>query len=44
MRVDERLVKEGLAASLELARALVMEGRVCVGEERAQKPSQGVKP
>ena len=44
MRVDERLVKEGLAASLELARALVMEGRVFVGEERAQKPSQGVKP
>ena len=31
MRVDERLVEEGLAENLALARALVMEGRVFAG-------------
>ena len=44
MRVDERLVEEGLAENLALARALVMEGRVFAGEQRVEKPSQSVKP
>ena len=43
MRVDERLVEEGLAENLALARALVMEGRVFAGEQRVEKPSQSVK-
>ena len=44
MRVDERLVEEGLAENLALARALVMEGRVFAGEQRVEKPSQSVRP
>ena len=43
MRIDERLVEEGLAENLALARALVMEGRVFAGEQRVEKPSQSVK-
>ena len=39
-RVDEALLARGLADSLALARALVMEGRVYLGEEKVSKPSQ----
>ena len=43
-RADRALVEEGLASSLEAARALVMEGRAYQGEERLDKPSDPVKP
>lgn len=38
-RLDECLVKLGLAESLSLAKAYVMEGRVIVNEQRVDKPS-----
>ena len=38
-RLDEMLVRLGYAGTLELARALVMEGRVLQGQERLDKPS-----
>lgn len=43
-RLDEQLVLRGLAQSLDLARALIMEGRVYVFEEKAQKAAQLVRP
>ena len=42
-RLDQALVKRGLVASRERAQALVMEGRVFIAEEKAQKPSQKVE-
>jgi 23S rRNA (cytidine1920-2'-O)/16S rRNA (cytidine1409-2'-O)-methyltransferase len=39
-RLDETLVARGLAESLELARALVMAGKVVVGDQRADKAGQ----
>lgn len=38
-RIDRILVEQGLAASREKARVLVMEGQVRVGESRVVKPS-----
>ena len=43
-RADQALVEEGLAPSLEAARAFIMEGRAYQGEERLDKPSDPVKP
>jgi 23S rRNA (cytidine1920-2'-O)/16S rRNA (cytidine1409-2'-O)-methyltransferase len=43
-RADQALVEEGLAPTLEAARAIVMEGRAYQGEERLDKPSDPVKP
>lgn len=42
-RADQALVEEGLAPTLEAARALIMEGRAYQGEERLDKPSDPVK-
>ena len=36
-RIDARLVREGLAADLKTAAALVLAGGVMVGERKAQK-------
>ncbi len=43
-RVDEALVALGLAESLEMARALIMAGRVFLAEEKMNKPSDSIKP
>jgi len=43
VRVDEQLVKSGLAPTIEIARALVMEGRVLLGTNKIMKPSETVK-
>ncbi|MDO4573497.1 MAG: TlyA family RNA methyltransferase, partial [Clostridia bacterium] len=43
-RVDAALLSRGLVESLALARALVMEGRVYLGEEKVTKPSQAARP
>ena len=43
MRVDEQMVALNLSDSLEMARRLVMEGRVYQGEERVAKPSDLVR-
>ncbi len=37
-RLDVALVRRGLVASRERARALIMEGRVLIGEKRVDKP------
>ena len=37
LRLDERLVRDGLAQSVGQARGLVMAGQVVVGEHRADK-------
>ncbi len=42
-RADERLVELGLARDLELARSLIMEGRVFLGQERLRLPSQAIE-
>ncbi len=42
-RADQALVDEGLAPSLAVARAFVMEGRAYQDEERLDKPSDAVK-
>ena len=39
-RIEEWLVERGLAKDLELARSLVMEGRVFLGQERVRLASQ----
>jgi 23S rRNA (cytidine1920-2'-O)/16S rRNA (cytidine1409-2'-O)-methyltransferase len=39
IRIDELLVARGLAPSLELARAFVMEGKVLASDQRVDKPS-----
>lgn len=44
MRLDEALVKAGLAESRSKARALVMAGRVTVDGEPAWKPGRAVSP
>lgn len=44
MRADEQLIKQALADSLDMARSLVMEGRVYQGEVRIDKPSQTIRP
>lgn len=41
-RLDQALVDRGLIDTLERARALVMEGRVYIFENKASKPSQKV--
>lgn len=41
-RVDVLLVERGLAASRERARALILAGRVLVGEQKADKPGASV--
>lgn len=43
VRADEQLVKTGLADTIELARALIMEGRVLNGTNRIMKASDPVK-
>ncbi len=43
LRADERLVIMGLAPTIEIARALVMEGRVLNGTNKIMKPSEMVK-
>ena len=41
-RLDQALVKRGMAESRERAQALIMEGRVYIFENKALKPSQKV--
>lgn len=43
-RLDERLVREELAADRKLAQALVMAGKVMVGEQKARSPAELVRP
>ncbi|MBQ6717032.1 MAG: TlyA family RNA methyltransferase [Clostridia bacterium] len=43
VRADEQLVKTGLADTIELARALIMEGRVLNGTNKILKASDPVK-
>jgi 23S rRNA (cytidine1920-2'-O)/16S rRNA (cytidine1409-2'-O)-methyltransferase len=43
-RADQALVEDGLAPTIEAARAFIMEGRAYQGEERLDKPSDPVKP
>ncbi len=43
VRADKRLLDLGLAANVELARALIMEGRVLNGTNRVNKPSETVE-
>lgn len=43
MRADEALVRAGLAESIELANAYIMEGRVLCGTQKILKPSEKVK-
>lgn len=43
VRADEQMVKTGLADTIELARALIMEGRVLVGTNKIMKASDPVK-
>ena len=44
LRVDDALVRDGLAPDLAKARALIMAGQVRIGEQRVDNPSQTVKP
>ncbi|MDR2515175.1 MAG: TlyA family RNA methyltransferase [Christensenellaceae bacterium] len=44
IRLDECLVKKGLAKDLSLAQSFVMEGRVFLGQERLRLPSMPVEP
>lgn len=41
-RLDQALVRRGMAQSRERAQALIMEGRVYIAEDKALKPSQKV--
>jgi 23S rRNA (cytidine1920-2'-O)/16S rRNA (cytidine1409-2'-O)-methyltransferase len=43
-RADRALVEAGLAPSVEVARSLIMEGRVYQGERRIDKPGETLKP
>jgi len=43
-RLDERLVREGIASSRTQAQALILAGRVLVEDEPAEKAGQGVAP
>ena len=43
VRADEQMVKTGVAETIELARALIMEGRVLNGTNKIQKASDPVK-
>lgn len=43
VRADEQMVKTGLADTIELARALIMEGRVLNGTNKIMKASDPVK-
>jgi len=43
-RADQALFEDGLAPTIEAARAFIMEGRAYQGEERLDKPSDPVKP
>ena len=43
-RIDEALVALGLVESVEMARALIMAGRVYMAEEKVNKPSEWAKP
>ena len=42
-RADEALVKAGLADSLTIAAALIMEGKALYGTQKLQKPSDKIK-
>jgi 23S rRNA (cytidine1920-2'-O)/16S rRNA (cytidine1409-2'-O)-methyltransferase len=42
--LDERLVREELAADRKLAQALVMAGKVMIGEQKARSPAEWVRP
>lgn len=44
IRIDQWLVERGLAPSRERAQAIIMAGKVWVGEKRIQKASQTVSP
>jgi 23S rRNA (cytidine1920-2'-O)/16S rRNA (cytidine1409-2'-O)-methyltransferase len=44
IRLDKALVERGLAGSRERAQALVIAGRVLVGEQRVEKPGAPVEP
>lgn len=43
-RIDEELVRRGLAADGEIAKRLVMAGKVLVEEERVEKPGTLIEP
>ena len=43
LRADEALVIAGLCDTLELARALIMEGKALYGSEKLLKPSEKIK-
>jgi 23S rRNA (cytidine1920-2'-O)/16S rRNA (cytidine1409-2'-O)-methyltransferase len=43
-RLDERVVREGLAATRSKAQALILAGRVLVDDAPAEKAGQGVAP
>jgi len=43
-RLDERVVREGLAPTRTQAQALILAGRVLVDDEPAEKAGQGVAP
>lgn len=43
LRADEALVRAGLAETIELANAYIMEGRVLCGTQKILKPSEKVK-
>lgn len=43
-RLDERLVRDGLATDRKTAHALVLAGKVMVGEQKARSPAELVRP
>lgn len=43
-RLDDRLVREGLATEHKSAHALVLAGKVMVGEQKARSPAELVRP
>lgn len=43
LRADDALVKSGLVDDIQLARALIMEGRALYGTNRIIKPSENIK-
>ena len=43
-RIDDALVALGLVESIDVARALIMAGRVYLAEEKVNKPSEWTKP
>ncbi len=43
IRLDKALVERGLAQSRERAQALILAGRVLVGEQKVEKPGTPVE-